>query len=98
MEEPHDRRRHRRIGYDMPVEFSVSMDEFAQLDTATARAVGVDISDEGMGFVTDFKVEPGHLLRIERGDGTALTAEVRWVGAIEGKYRVGVIFYRENTS
>lgn len=82
----------------MPVEFSVSMDEFAQLDTVTARGEGVDISEEGMGFVTDFRVEPGHLLRIENSDGTSQTAEVRWVGAIEGKYRVGVIFYRKNTS
>ena len=90
-----EKRKHKRIGYDMPFEYSLSILEFKELRKVTASAKGIDVSDEGMGFFTDFLLEPGHVLRFKNGDGSFQTAKVRWVGEFEGKVRVGVLLYKK---
>jgi hypothetical protein len=91
---PNDRRRQARIGYDMPLSFSVSILDFTNLKSAGVSGTGVDKSEDGLGFSTDFPLEPGQVIRIKQGDGSFITASVRWLGEIEGKYRVGVLFYK----
>jgi hypothetical protein len=86
-------RKHTRIGYDMPLSFSLSILEFSNLKRIEARGVVVDRTEEGIGFVTDTPLEPGNIIRIAEND-SFVTAEVRWVGELEGKYRVGVIIYK----
>jgi len=94
MVETKDRRKHTRIGNDMPLSFSVSILEFTNLNRYAAYGAVVDKSREGIGFVTDIRMEPGHIIRIQNEDDSFITAEVKWVGAIEGKYRVGVLIYK----
>ncbi|MBI5638841.1 MAG: PilZ domain-containing protein [Nitrospirae bacterium] len=90
-----EKRRYKRIGYDMPVEFSLQVLEGGSLRQFDLTGTGVDISEEGLGFITDFQLEPEHFIRIKRADGTYQLAMVRWVGRIDGKYRVGVLFYKD---
>jgi len=89
-----ERRKHERVGFDMPIEYSLSVLEFGNLQKLDLGGMGVDISQEGMGFFTDYRLEPGHIIRIKNGDGTVLTAMVRWVAELDGKFRVGVLFHK----
>ncbi len=90
-----ERRKQKRIGYDMPFEYSLSILEFKELRRVSASARGIDFSEEGMGFFTDILLEPGHVLRIRNSDGSSQTAMVRWVGEFDGKVRVGVLLYKK---
>ena len=92
--EPNDRRKHARIGYDMPLSFSVSILDFTNLKTVEAFGHGVDKTEDGLGLFTDFPLEPGQVIRLKKGDGSFITASVKWVGKIDGKFRVGILFYK----
>jgi len=74
--------------------FSLSVFDFANLKSVVANANIVDMSDEGYGFYTDFRLEPGTMIRIKKDDDSYVFAMVKWVGEIEGKYRVGVLIYK----
>ena len=91
---PRDRRKRARIGYDMPLSFSVSILDFTNSGPVEASGHGVDKSEDGLGFFTDFPLEPGQVIRIKKGDGSFVSALVKWVGKIDGKYRVGILFYK----
>jgi hypothetical protein len=91
---PNDRRKHSRIGYDMPLSFSVSILDFTNLKPAEAFGHGLDRTEEGLGFFTDFPLEPGNVIRIKQSSDSFITASVKWVGEIDGKYRVGILFYK----
>lgn len=94
MDEKKEKRKHTRIGNDMPLSFSLSIGDFTNLRRFEASGTLVDRSKEGIGFITDSKLEPGQIIGIREGNDSYVTAEVRWVGAIEGKYRVGVLIYK----
>ena len=74
MIEQNDRRKHARIGYDMPLSFSLSILEFTNLKPVEAFGHGVDRSEDGLGFFTDFPLEPGHVIRIKKDDDSFITA------------------------
>lgn len=94
MTEDNERRKHTRIGNDMPMSFSVSMGEFAGLKQVEAYGTLLDSSKEGIGFFTDVRLEPGNIIRIKNEDDSFVTARVMWLSEIEGKYRVGVLIYK----
>jgi len=94
MTENNERRKHARIGNDMPVSFSQSMGEFTDLKQIEAYGALLDSSDEGRGFFTDVRLEPGSVIRISNEDDSFVTAKVMWISEIEGKYRVGVLIYK----
>ena len=59
--------------------------------------VSVDISEGGLGMITDYPLKAGDILTFEDGvkssNITAKIAIVRWTQNIEGKkYRVGLRF------
>lgn len=89
-----EKRKFPRIGCDMPMTFALSVLDFANLKSAAANATLADISEEGYGFFTDFRLEPGTMIRIKKDDDTYILAKVKWVAEIEGKYRVGVLIYK----
>ena len=94
MTENNERRKHTRIGNDMPVSFSLSMGEFTDLKQVEAYGTLLDRSEEGIGFFTDVRLEPGSIIRIRNEDDSFVTARVMWISEIEGKYRVGVLIYK----
>jgi hypothetical protein len=89
-----EQRKYPRIGYDMPLSFSLSVLEFADLKRIEAFGYLMDKSEEGMGLLTEVRLEPGHIIKIRSEDGSFIPAQVMWVGEIEGKYRVGVLLYK----
>lgn len=90
-----ERRKHRRRGYDMPVQYTLSVLEFGDLQNLDLFGMGVDMSDEGMGFSTDYPLQSGDFVKIRNGGGSYRPAVVRWVAELDGKFRVGVIFYNK---
>jgi len=57
-------------------------------------ARGVDISEGGIGIKTDYKLEPGHVLRLQNNFLPKQVGVVSWSrnNGIPGIYRVGVKF------
>jgi len=94
MTENSERRKHTRIGNDMPFSFSLSLGEFTNLKQVEAYGTLLDSSDEGRGFYTNVRLEPVNDIRIRNEDDSFVTAKVMWVTEIEGKYRVGVLIYK----
>lgn len=94
LESPKGRRKHVRIGFDMPVEFSVSVLEFGNLRKLDLMGKGKDISEQGLGFLTDYPLVPGHVIRLKNIDGSPLTAVVKWIAEMDGRFRVGVLFHK----
>ncbi len=89
-----ERRKHERIGYDMPVEYTLSVLEFGDLEKLDLTGMGIDISGGGLGFFTDYRLQPGHVIRIRDRAGSQRPAVVRWVAELDGRFRVGVLFYK----
>jgi hypothetical protein len=89
-----EQRKYPRVGYDMPLSFSVSVLEFADFRRVEAFGHLMDRSEEGMGLLTDVRLEPGHVIKIKGEDGSFVPAQVMWVGEIDGRYRVGVLLYK----
>ena len=90
-----EKRKFIRIGYDMPMEFSMNVMDFGDPQMVNFTGRGVDICDQGLGFLTEVHLEPGLFLSLQREDGSCQRAEVKWVGELDGRLRVGVLFYNE---
>ncbi len=88
------KRKHQRVGYDMPLEYTLSVLEFGDLRKLDLTGMGIDISEGGLGFFTDYRLQPGHVIRIKDGAGSQRPAVVRWVAELDGRFRVGVLFYK----
>lgn len=89
-----DKRRNYRKEYAMSFDYSLSVLNFKTLQKVNSTGNTVDISDEGMGFYTDFQLEPGHILKIKSSDEAFRTAMVRWVTELDGRFRVGAFLYK----
>jgi DNA-binding response OmpR family regulator len=87
-----ERRGHARQSITRTVTYStLAPDDTADRTNLTAGVV--DISEAGMGIVTDCTIEPGRMLRFENALGRR-KAVVRWSAAVPpaGSYRAGVQF------
>lgn len=89
-----DKRRNYRKEQSMSFDYSLSVLNFKTLQKVNSTGSTIDISDEGMGFYTDFQLEPGHILKIKSSSDSFRTAMVRWVAELEGRFRVGVYLYK----
>lgn len=88
------KRKYPRRAYDMLLSFSLSVLEFTDLKHIEASGKSVDISEAGLGFLTDFPLEPGHVIRIKNDNASFMTASVKWIGEMDGRYRAGVFLYK----
>lgn len=89
------RRRYPRKSFAIPVEYSVSRLEFRELKKVHKSGMTTDISDKGLGLITDFPLEPGHVLILNSNDNShpfPKIAIVRWTIPITNSYRVGLEF------
>jgi hypothetical protein len=92
-----DLRKETRIPYVTPVKYSVSGLTSRESKQIHNGAVTVDISPKGIGIITNYPLEKGHILTFENDiktiNITAKTAIVKWVGKVDSdKYRVGLQF------
>ena len=90
-------REHERTSFVTPLKYSVSVLNMQELKKVHNVAVSVDISDEGLGIITDFPVQQGHVLTFEDDQQInngifKKAAIVRWTGKIHSQYRAGLKF------
>lgn len=86
-----EKREYRRQECGEAFQYRVSVLEFKNLRKMQPTGVCVDISETGMGFVTGFAIEAGHIIRIFEGDSFK-PAIVKWVNERDGQYRAGVMY------
>ncbi|MEW6067368.1 MAG: PilZ domain-containing protein [Nitrospirota bacterium] len=89
-------RRHERMPFASNVAYSVTVMDFKQLENIRDTAISVDISDGGLGMITGYPLEKGHVLTfidmIKTKNINPKVAIVKWIWKIDNKYRVGVKF------
>ncbi|MBI5188473.1 MAG: PilZ domain-containing protein [Nitrospirae bacterium] len=90
-------REYSRTPFVTPVRYSVSVMDVRELKKIQDTAVSVDISKGGLGMITGYPIETGHVLtfkdEIKINNITAKAAIVKWTGKIDSnKYRVGLKF------
>lgn len=81
----------------IPVQYSVVITKLMELKKITDSAVAVDISRGGIGLLTRFLLETGHVMifdnEIKINGITAKIGVVRWVDRSDNSnYRVGLKF------
>jgi c-di-GMP-binding flagellar brake protein YcgR len=94
-----DLRRHARTSIVMPIQYSAIVVNLRELKKIYKTAEIVDISNGGVGILTGYSLEKGHVLIFKKEIATngrkAKVAVVRWVKKVEGeidKYRAGLKF------
>jgi hypothetical protein len=90
-------REHTREPIDIPVQYFVVISKFREIEKITDSAVAVDISTGGIGLLTRFFLEAGHVMifddQIKMNGIAAKIGVVRWVDrSNNSKYRVGLKF------
>ncbi len=90
-------RKDTRTPFIKPVKYSVTVLEMRELRRIYNTAISVDISAGGLGMLTGYSLEEGHVLNFENEINmkgiTAKSAIVRWSGKLNGNnYRVGLKF------
>ncbi|MFZ6016030.1 MAG: PilZ domain-containing protein [Nitrospirota bacterium] len=90
-------REYSRTSFVTPVKYSVSVMDVRELKKIHDTAVSVDISKGGIGMITGYPLEAGHVLTFEDeikiNSIIAKAAIVKWTGRIDrDKYRVGLKF------
>ena len=92
-------REYTRTSIVMPIRYSTVVFNFRELRNISDTAVSFDISNGGIGFLTGYQLEKGHVVIFKEEIATngrkAKVAVVIWVKKAEGeiyKYRVGLKF------
>jgi hypothetical protein len=92
-----DLRKDMRKPFVTPLRYSANVLDMRELTQIHDIAVSVDIGTGGIGILTDYPLEEGHVLtfndEITMNNITAKSAIVRWSGKVDSnKYRVGLKF------
>ncbi|MFN3478754.1 MAG: PilZ domain-containing protein [Thermodesulfovibrionales bacterium] len=73
------------------IEYTVTVLDLKELKKLTKKALIVDLSEGGVGIITDYPLEPGHILTFVNGFSNKIGI-VRWSDREDSHYRVGVKF------
>jgi c-di-GMP-binding flagellar brake protein YcgR len=97
-----ERRKYERIPFDKPIEYSLQDMHMEKFELSTGNGVSVDISEGGLGIITDYALKKGDILFFEEeieeeeikvSKIAPIAAIVRWAKEIEqNKYRAGLVF------
>jgi len=97
-----ERRKYARIPFDKPIEYSLQDMHMEKLELSTGNGVSVDISEGGLGIITDYALKKGDILFFEEeikeeeikiSKIAPIAAIVKWAKEIEqNKYRAGLVF------
>ncbi len=92
-------REHIRRSVIVPIKYFMFISDGKELKKIHTTGVTVDISEVGLGMITEYPLRAGDIVtfedeeEIKSNDITAKIAIVRWSHNIEGnKYRVGMRF------
>ncbi|MBI5103029.1 MAG: hypothetical protein HZB33_14525 [Nitrospirae bacterium] len=88
------RRAHDREPCDFSIKFTVLYMESADFKRESFAGKAIDKSSAGIGLVTDFPLEPGHVLEWDdrHQEGRLHIALVKWAQESDGQYRAGIMF------
>ncbi len=94
MNSSEERRSHERTPYSAPLQFTVLAMHMSELRKTRARGEIVDVSTPGLGIVTDFPLEPGHVLEWDdiHQRGKLHIALVKWSQKKGDAFRAGLMF------
>ena len=85
---PDNLREHNRTSVVMPIRYLTVVVNFGELKKISESAVSVDLSNGGIGFLTGYQLEKGHVVIFEKeiatNDRKAKVAVVRWVKKVDG--------------
>ena len=89
-----EQRQFERKPFDETFYCAVSVLDIIDTKILNLVARGIDISEGGIGIKTDYPLEPGHVLRLNKPLNHKNVGVVRWCenGENKGIYRVGVKF------
>lgn len=78
-----ERRRYKREPCNMPLEFSLSVLDVYEVKKVVAKGVAIDISEGGVGLITEFPLEPGHVLRFAQAEDPRIhpAGIVKWTAS-----------------
>ncbi len=90
------RRNCERVQYNELFNYTVTISDPLSPRRVEAGGRGIDICmhKRGMGFYTEFPLEPGHVIHIRRDGEDQAPAVVKWVKETGVNYRVGVYLFR----
>jgi len=89
-----ERRRFTRVTYNAQLNFTILSTQDAQLQKISASGTIINASDAGIGLMTSYLLQPGHVLEWddEHRKGFLHIALVKWAQQQEGLCRAGLMF------
>ncbi len=92
-----EKRKYERRSFVKPIKYSLQDIHTGKLALTFGNGVSVDISEGGVGMITNHALKKGDILFFEEGTKinkiTPIASIVRWVKEIEqNKYRAGLVF------
>jgi|YNPNPStandDraft_1061719.scaffolds.fasta_scaffold111918_2 hypothetical protein len=86
-----DNRNFERKEEHKEIEYTVTVLDLKELKKITKKAKLIDSSEGGLGILTDYPLEPGHVLTLGNGFSKQIGI-VRWSDREDSYYRVGIKF------
>lgn len=92
MEQYREKRRFKRIPCDEPVDFTVLHMEVSEFKRVRSEGKVVDTSEGGIGVVTAFPLQPGHVLEWydKHQQGYLHIGLVKWTSEQDSQFRAGL--------
>jgi len=89
-----EQRKHLRENYTVPIDFTVLLTQSSVYRRVASSGQTVDKSLAGLGIITDFPLEAGHVLQWDdqHKKGNLHMAVVKWAHKVENSYRAGLVF------
>jgi len=89
-----EERKHAREACSISLEFTILFTQSSEFKRVIATGKTVDKSPAGIGLITDFPLEPGHVLEWDdqHKKGNLHIAMVKWARQLDSCYRAGLIF------
>ena len=87
-------RKHARETCSISLEFTILFTHSSEFKRVSAKGKTIDKSPAGIGLITDFPLEPGHVLEWndQHIKGNLHIAMVKWARQSDSYYRAGLIF------
>ncbi len=86
-----EKRKFERKAEQREIEYTVTVLDLRELKKLTKKARLYDLSQGGIGLITDFPLEPGHVLTFNNGLSEKIGI-VKWSNKEDLYYRVGIKF------
>lgn len=89
-----EKRRFERVPYQTPLFFTILLTHDSQLQKIQASGTIIDATDAGIGLMTAYPLQPGHVLEWDDAHrkGNLHIALVKWSQQQDDLYRAGLLF------